>query len=205
MFKCCFLPSHRGYVKFKMPVEDAVKSDEVVLLKPLVQPGVASRAFSLLSCGDLCEMARASVETNQWRETGLSLCAVLRCPSVLNASFHFQGMPGPHLDCQALHSTLELIGDVAPLELHHAVLDAAEAGLKDFLEVRFIASKGPHTAEQLRGVLIYLMLPQLRNTKFVQSRRHAILSQLALLVALLPVAERRRLVPPFNPMNLCDL
>eukprot|EP00434_Breviolum_minutum_P038590 symbB.v1.2.034239.t1/scaffold4387.1/size40302/3 len=109
-----------------------------------------------------------------------SLSAVLRCPSVLNASFHFQGMPGPHLDCEALHLALESISETAPVDVHHAVLDAAEAGSR--------------TAEQLRGLLIYLMLPQLRNTKFVQSRRHAILSQLAYLVASMLPEERRRLL-----------
>lgn len=184
-----------SYVKFRLPVEDAVKSDEVVLLKPLVQPGVASRNFSLLSCGDLLEMARASVATKQWRETGRSLCAVLRCPSVLNASFHFQGMPGPFLDCEALHSALELISVFAPLELHHAVLDAAEAGIKEFLEALGGGSQLTQlSGEQLRGILIYLMLPQLRNTKFVQNRRHAVLSPLTLLVALMKPAERRILL-----------
>ena len=179
-----------SYVKFRMPVEDSVRSDEVVLLKPLVQPGVASRAFSLLSCGDLLEMARAAATSNQWMEIVRSLSAVLRCPSVLNASFHFQGMPGPHLDCEALHLALESISETAPVDVHHAVLDAAEAGLRDFTQ----AHEGSRTAEQLRGLLIYLMLPQLRNTKFVQSRRHAILSQLAYLVASMLPEERRRLL-----------
>ncbi|CAJ1386283.1 unnamed protein product [Effrenium voratum] len=177
-----------SYVKFKVPSEAGC---EVVLLKPLVVPGVASRAFSILSPGDLLEMVRSAKASGEWRETSRSLCAVLRCPSVLNASFHFVGMPGPHLDSEALHQALELMSE-APLEVHDAVLDAAEAGLKEFTakEVRSC----PRSREQLRGLLIYLLLPQLRNTKFVQNRRHAILSHLALAVAMMRPADRRVLM-----------
>ena len=44
-------------MKFKLPSD--VRSEEVVLLKPLVQPGVASRAFSHLGPGDLLQMVRS--------------------------------------------------------------------------------------------------------------------------------------------------
>ncbi|CAK9039718.1 Probable E3 ubiquitin-protein ligase HERC3 (HECT domain and RCC1-like domain-containing protein 3) (HECT-type E3 ubiquitin transferase HERC3), partial [Durusdinium trenchii] len=176
-----------SYVKFKMPIEDSMRSEEVVLLKPLVQPGVASRCFSLLGPGDLLEMVRASCNTQNWRETAISLCAVLRCPSVLNASFHFQGMPSPHLDCEVLHRALELM-EIAPLEVHDQVLEAAEAGLKEFRTAQL------QSREQLRGLLIYLLLPQLRNPKFVQSHRHGILTQLVQLIASMRPAHRRLLL-----------
>eukprot|EP00913_Durusdinium_trenchii_P005438 g5069.t1 len=170
-----------SYVKFKMPIEDSMRSEEVV------QPGVASRCFSLLGPGDLLEMVRASCNTQNWRETAISLCAVLRCPSVLNASFHFQGMPSPHLDCEVLHRALELM-EIAPLEVHDQVLEAAEAGLKEFRTAQL------QSREQLRGLLIYLLLPQLRNPKFVQSHRHGILTQLVQLIASMRPAHRRLLL-----------
>eukprot|EP00439_Symbiodinium_sp_Y106_P031134 s3092_g3.t1 len=132
------LPRNNSYVKFRMPTEDGSPTStksEVVLLKPLVQPGVASKAFVALSPGDLLEMIRDARRTEQWRETTRALCATLRCPSetwlktVLNSSFHFQGSPRPFLDSEVLHTALELLMDAAPVEVHDAVLDAAASGL----------------------------------------------------------------------------
>ncbi|OLQ13970.1 putative E3 ubiquitin-protein ligase HERC4 [Symbiodinium microadriaticum] len=116
-------------------------------------------------------MIRDARRTEQWRETTRALCATLRCPSVLNSSFHFQGSPRPFLDSEVLHTALELLMDAAPVEVHDAV-----------------------PREQLRSILIYLMLPQLRNTKFVQRRRHAIMSKLVLHLAFTKPADRRLLM-----------
>ena len=55
-------------MKFKLPSE--ALNSQVVLLKPLVQAGVASRAFSHLGPGDLLQMVRWE---KRWKLTQIFL------------------------------------------------------------------------------------------------------------------------------------
>ncbi|CAE8633475.1 unnamed protein product, partial [Polarella glacialis] len=190
----CLSPLTRKHscVKFHLAADSEKESDEeVVLLKPLVHPGVASKAFASLSAGDLLEQVRAARRSGEWRAASCTLCAVLRSPVLLNASFHFPGLREPRVDAETLHEALELMAE-APFSVHLSVLEAAEEGLREFNVPS--ARLSAMTQEQLRGLLVPLLLPQLRDTHLPQQRRQAVLSQAALLVASLSPKERRLLL-----------
>lgn len=179
------------------PAKDADDGDaqEVVLLKRLVQPGVASkRAFTSLSTADLLSMARTASETNEWRELGRLLEEVLRCPSVLNASFHFPGLRRPRLDAEALREALDLTS-AAGAAFQDGVLDAASAGLDEYGAP--VQTGVLRTAEQFRGALAYLLLPQVRSPEVPRGARHRVMGGVSLLVTSLAPAERREVMELF--------
>lgn len=185
------LVSRPSFVKYRLPAKSSTadQAETSFLLKPVEQPGVAWKAFVALSCPDLEAMLKASLESGNWRETARSLGAVLRCPAVLNASFHFPSLREPRLAAEALHAALHLTTE-APAVFWDAALEATGEGLNEYCSSA--SRNGGRTQEGLRGALVYLMLPQLRNiTGAGAGRCRKILSQVALLVASLAAGERK--------------
>eukprot|EP00930_Biecheleria_cincta_P026010 TRINITY_DN18408_c0_g2_i2.p1 TRINITY_DN18408_c0_g2~~TRINITY_DN18408_c0_g2_i2.p1 ORF type:complete len:1336 (-),score=224.67 TRINITY_DN18408_c0_g2_i2:24-4031(-) len=184
------LVSRPSFVKYRWPAKSSMADQaEAVLLKPVAQPGVAWKAFVALSCPDLEAMLQSSLESGNWRITARSVGAVLRCPAVLNASFHFPSLREPRLAAEALQDALKLTTE-APAVFWDAALEATGEGLDEYCSSA--SRNGGRTQEGLRGALVYLMLPQLRKTTGAGAgQRHKILSQVALLVASLAPSERR--------------
>jgi len=178
-----------AYVRFQLSAE----GEELFLLRPLVQPGVASREFAALSAGDLLALAKAAQVSGDWRDVGSALGAVLRRPSVLNASFHFPSLQEPRLAVEELHQALELTA-AAPASFRDYILEAAAKGLEDYCTPS--AQIGVHTRESLRGAVVYLLLPQLRHAGdgLPQLPRHQVLSKLFLLIASFSEMERREVL-----------
>jgi len=190
----CSSPATRrhSFMKYHLSVtEDEAPPQDVVFLKKLVHPGVASRWFAALSADDLLSLATAAEASGEWRHAGCSLGAVLCRPSVLNASFLFPGLREPRLATENLHEALELTA-AAPSTFSDAVLEASARGLEEYCAPTSKAA--PQTRERLRGALVYLLLPQLRDNSVPQAARHRVLAQLALLVSSLAAADRQQVL-----------
>lgn len=183
------LTRKQSCIKYKLP--DDGSEQGVVLLKQLVQPGVACKAFAALSASDLLSMVRTARESGEWRELSRSLGTVLSRSSVLNASFHFPGLREPRLAVETLYEALALTGP-GPESFKEAVIEAAAKGLDDF--AASLSSSSPQTKERLRGLIPYLLLPQLRDPSLPQQRRHLIVEKVALFVALLSPEDRQQVL-----------
>lgn len=184
---------------------EGTSAEEVVLLQPVVQPGVASSVgFAGLSVGKLLELIRHARQGAPGSKTvsraadkaaddlRTSLAATFATPSLLNASFCFPGLYRSRLDAGGLLKAYgELSADAALAARVEAHLSsAAFEGLCAWANDHEEAASLIHR-DQLRGIPALLLSPL-----FASPRRHQpyeLMSRAMRLVAWMPPDGRREL------------
>jgi len=131
---------------------------QLVMLRPITQPGVAPRAFTALSVPWLASLLAETAGHAPKAGTGelrQMLVAVLARPSVLNASFCYPGLRTARLDAAGLCKTFAVLCTRIQ-GLGQQLLDAAAEGLQ-------VLTSGPMEdllqRDQLRALVVYLCLP----------------------------------------------
>lgn len=179
-------------------------AEEVVLLQPVVQPGVASSVgFAGLSVSKLLELIkraqqgaaddlRPRIADKAADDLRTSLAATFATPSLLNASFCFPGLYRSRLDAGGL---LKAYGE---LSADAALSARVESHLSSAAWEGLIAWAGDHEEaaslihrDQLRGIPALLLSPF-----FASPRRHQpydLMSKAMRLVAWMPPDGRREL------------
>jgi len=177
------------------PEEEGTPAEEVVLLQPVVQPGVAaSVGFDSLSVPKLSALIQAAQASYPAAMEDLrsSLSAAFATPSLLNASFCFPGLYKPRLDAGGLvHVFKELIRAedlFEQVEMH--IINAAFEGLSGWANDHDEAASLVHR-DQLRGLSALLLSPVLAEPEKPQP--YEVMSRIMRLVAWMPAEGRREL------------
>lgn len=170
---------------------EGTPAEEVVLLQPVVQAGVASSVgFSGLSVASLAALVQAALPTATsgemdqaaTNELQSALTVALSTPALLNASFCFPGLYRPRLDSGGL---LDAFRDLyACAELYAVVetpmMNAAFEGLRNWAGDHEDAASLVHR-DQLRGVAAVLLAPILAAPYLAQA--YELMSRIMRLVA----------------------
>ncbi|CAK9009434.1 Ubiquitin-protein ligase E3A (E6AP ubiquitin-protein ligase) (HECT-type ubiquitin transferase E3A) (Human papillomavirus E6-associated protein) (Oncogenic protein-associated protein E6-AP) (Renal carcinoma antigen NY-REN-54) [Durusdinium trenchii] len=168
--------------------------EEVVLLQPVVQPGVAaSVGFASLSVAKLLDLIQAAQGgPGAMEDLRSSLSAAFSSPSLLNASFCFPGLYKPRLDAGGLLKVFKgLIGSeelFAQVEMH--MVNAAFEGLSLWANDHDEAASLIHR-DQLRGLAALLLSPVLVDPGKPQP--YEVMCRIMRLVAWMPAEGRREL------------
>eukprot|EP00929_Paragymnodinium_shiwhaense_P034741 TRINITY_DN18867_c0_g1_i1.p1 TRINITY_DN18867_c0_g1~~TRINITY_DN18867_c0_g1_i1.p1 ORF type:complete len:1329 (-),score=281.95 TRINITY_DN18867_c0_g1_i1:290-4276(-) len=149
---------------------DAADGQGMVLIKPVVRPGVASGiVFACLAVDELSSMVKALPASDQeaCAESGpphlhlsKTVAAILRCPTVLGASFLFQNLNEARLNSSALCEQLHALRlrTHCDREAFRSWLEATSQGLRLLAPGGGILRK-VRTRDQIRALVLYLMLP----------------------------------------------
>eukprot|EP00931_Biecheleriopsis_adriatica_P005920 TRINITY_DN107399_c0_g1_i1.p1 TRINITY_DN107399_c0_g1~~TRINITY_DN107399_c0_g1_i1.p1 ORF type:complete len:1319 (-),score=266.73 TRINITY_DN107399_c0_g1_i1:64-4020(-) len=176
--------------------EEGTPAEEVVLLQPVVQPGVAaSVGFASLSVAKLLSLIQAAQPlspSSAVEDLRSSVATAFATPSLLNASFCFPGLYRPRLDAGGLLNAFkELIRAedlFSQVEMH--MLNAAFEGLSGWANDHDEATSLVHR-DQLRGVSALLLSPVLAEPQKPQP--YELMSRIMRLVAWMPAEGRREL------------
>lgn len=142
-----------------MTDERPTSAGPFVVLRPMVQPGFAPRAFLSLSVAQVSALLHdAASSSSVQNELRRALTAAFARPSVLNSSFCYPGMRTTRLDAAGLCRMLAAVCSQVP-GLGVQLLEAAAEGIS-------ILEEG-HPEEltqrdQIRAVAIYLCIPAQR-------------------------------------------
>ncbi|CAJ1338033.1 unnamed protein product [Effrenium voratum] len=166
---------------------------EVVLLQPVVQPGVAaSVGFASLSVAKLTLLIQAATSPAALEDLKSSLATAFAAPSLLNASFCFPGLYKPRLDAGGLLTAFKALIQNPELfekvEMH--VVNAAFEGLSVWANDHDEAASLVHR-DQLRGLSALLLSPVLAEPEKPQP--YEVMSRIMRLVAWMPAEGRREL------------
>eukprot|EP00435_Cladocopium_sp_Y103_P004624 s2474_g1.t1 len=180
----------------KTGTDEGMLAEEVVLLQPVVQPGVAaSVGFASLSVAKLLSLiqsAQSSQSPAAIDDLRSSLSAAFASPSLLNASFCFPGLYKPRLDAGGLLNVFKgLIQSealFAQVEMH--IINAAFEGLSMWANDHDEAASLIHR-DQLRGLAALLLSPVLAEPEKPQP--YEVMSRIMRLVAWMPAEGRREL------------
>lgn len=177
--------------------DEGTPAEEVVLLQPVIQPGVVSSVgFAGLSVAKLSALVQAALSekdsSKSARELTSALSAAFMTPSLLNASFCFPGLYRPHLDAGGLLRAFKELSSSADLlekvEIH--LINAATEGLSTWAADHEEATSLVHR-DQLRGLPALLMSPVLANPQ--ESKPYDLMLKIMRLVAWMPPEGRREL------------
>lgn len=181
--------------KSKKTGDEGMLAEEVVLLQPVVQPGVAaSVGFASLSVAKLLSLIQSAQSSSPAAIDDLrsSLSAAFASPSLLNASFCFPGLYKPRLDAGGLLNVFKgLIQSealFAQVEMH--IINAAFEGLSMWANDHDEAASLIHR-DQLRGLAALLLSPVLAEPEKPQP--YEVMSRIMRLVAWMPAEGRREL------------
>lgn len=171
--------------------------EEVVLLQPVVQAGVAgSVGFAGLSVAKLASILQAATPpegcSDAAEELQNALGAALATPSLLNASFCFPGLYRPRLDAGGLLNAFKDSprGEELVRRVELQLINAAYEGLGVWAGDHDEAASLVHR-DQLRGLPALLLLPILSNP--TQPQHYDLMSKVMRLVAWMPPDGRREL------------
>ncbi|CAE8624063.1 unnamed protein product [Polarella glacialis] len=173
--------------------EEGTPAEEVVLLQPVVQPGVAgSVGFASLSVGKLHSLIQAAQSGSGVEDLRNALAAAFATPSLLNASFCFPGLYRPRLDAGGLLDAFKEISNTDDLyiEVEMHIVNAAFEGLTGWANDHDEATSLVHR-DQLRGVPALLLSPVLAEP--ARPQPYELMSRIMRLVAWMPAEGRREL------------
>lgn len=175
--------------------EEGTPAEEVILLQPVVQPGVAgSVGFSSLTVAKLVSLMKAAELDGQTgvEELKSALTTTFSTPSLLNACFCFPGLYRPRLDAGGLLNAFKDFSENSEIfekvEMH--IVNAAFEGLGGWATDHDEATALVHR-DQLRGIAALLLSPVLSEPSKPQP--YELMSRIMRLVAWMPAEGRREL------------